>query len=50
MRENSMADVNKRVTSVLGNPRFVRHLSSSKKNWLDVPTAQIIVNLIDYFK
>jgi predicted nucleotidyltransferase component of viral defense system len=50
MRENSMADLNKRVSSVLSNQRFIGQLNRAKKNWLDVPTAQVVAALLDYFK
>jgi hypothetical protein len=49
MHENSMTDVNKRMTNILSNRRFVRQLSSSRKNWLNIPTDQVIVGLMDYF-
>jgi hypothetical protein len=50
MRENSMVDINKRVAVVLSNRRYIGQLNGSRKNWLDLPTTQVVAALLDYFK
>ncbi len=50
MRENSIHDIIKNLNITLNNRIFKQSLSDAKNNWLNIPSEDVINNVIDYFK
>jgi predicted nucleotidyltransferase component of viral defense system len=48
-RENSMADIHKRLESTFDNQQFVARVKASKKNWLNVPYNQVTEGILRQF-
>ena len=49
MREKSLEDVNRRLTSILNNSRFQSRINTANNNWLQMPIKDVIENVLDYF-
>ena len=50
MRENSIHEIIKNLNITLNNRIFKQSLSDAKNNWLNIPSEDVINNVIDYFK
>ena len=49
MRENTLEDVNKRLTNILNNRRFQSRINTANNNWLEIPIKDVIDNVLEYF-
>ena len=49
MREKSLEDVNRRLTSILNNSRFQSRINTANNNWLQMPIKDVNENVLDYF-
>ena len=49
MREKSLEDVNRRLTSILNNSRFQSRINTANNNWLEIPIKEVIDSVLDYF-
>ena len=49
MRENTLEDVNGRLTNILNNRRFQSRINTANNNWLEVPINDVINNILEYF-
>ena len=50
MKENCVEDIQRRISKVVENKDFRKHVSSSKKNWLDTEDDQACEGLLKYLK
>lgn len=48
MRENNIEEIIKRVKTTFSNRTYIRNLSTSKKNWLDVEQNVVLNGIIDF--
>ena len=49
MRENTLEDVNRRLTNILNNRRFQSRINTANNNWLEIPIKDVIDNVLEYF-
>ena len=49
MRENSLEDVNRRLSSILNNSRFQSRINTANNNWLEIPIKDVIDSVLEYF-
>lgn len=49
MRENTLEDVNRRLTNILNNRRFQSRINTANNNWLEIPIKEVIHNVLEYF-
>ena len=49
MRENSLEDVNRRLTNILNNSRFQSRINTANNNWLEIPIKDVIDSVLGYF-
>ena len=49
MRENSLEDVNRRLTNILNNSRFQSRINTANNNWLEIPIKDVIDSVLEYF-
>ena len=49
MKEKSIEDMNKRLSSILNNSRFKSRINTANKNWLEIPIENVIGNVLNYF-
>lgn len=49
MREYTIEDINKRLSSILNNSRFKSRINTANNNWLDMPISDVISNVLYYF-
>ena len=50
MRENNWNDVLRRLSMTFSNRRYVDRLSRSRKNWLDMDSAEVLSEITDYIR
>ena len=50
MKENNMDDIIRRLNIILYNINYLRNLNTAKNNWLELPTDDVIENVLDFFK
>lgn len=48
MRENSIADILKRVSNTFSNQRYLSRLRTSQKNWLDMPIDGVLRKILKF--
>ena len=48
MRENNIEDIIKRVKNTFSNSAYIRKLSTSEKNWLDVKQNVVLEEIIEF--
>ena len=48
MRENNIADVQKRVRNCFANQLYVTRLARSRKNWINVPVNTVLDGIINF--
>ena len=49
MREKSVEDINKRLSSILNNNVFQSRINTANNNWLEIPVTDVIDGVLDYF-
>ena len=49
LRENTLADINERLTNILNNRRFQSRIKTANNNWTDIPIKVVIDNILRYF-
>ena len=49
MREYTIEDISKRLSSILNNSRFKSRIGTANNNWLEIPIEEVIENILDYF-
>ena len=49
MREHTIEDISKRLSSILNNSRFKSRINTANNNWLDMPIEDVIESILDYF-
>ena len=49
MREKSVEDINKRLSSILNNNVFQSRINTANNNWLEMPVIDVIGSVLDYF-
>ena len=49
MRENTIEDISKRLTSILNNSRFQSRIDTANNNWLEIPITNVISNVLEFF-
>ena len=49
MRENTLEDVNNRLSNILNNRRFQARLNTANNNWLEIQISDVVSSVIDYF-
>ena len=49
MRENSLENVNRRLSNILNNSRFQSRINTANNNWLEIPIKDVINNVLEYF-
>lgn len=49
MRENTLEDVNRRLTNILSNRIFQARINTANNNWLEIPIKDVISNVLEYF-
>ena len=50
MRENTLDDVVRRVSDTFSSRRYVRLLSTSKKNWLEANIPEVLQRILDFLQ
>ena len=46
MREHTMEDISKRLSSILNNSRFQSRINTANNNWLEIPIQNVIDNAL----
>ena len=49
MREKSIEDINKRLSSILNNNIFQSRINTANNNWLEIPVTDVIDSVLEYF-
>ena len=49
MRENSIEDINRRLSSILNNNRFKSRINTVNNNWLEISIEDVIASVLNYF-
>jgi hypothetical protein len=49
MREHTIEDIIKRLSSILNNSRFKARINTANNNWLEMPVKDVIDNILKYF-
>ena len=49
MRENTIEDVNRRLSSILNNNRFQSRINTANNNWLEISIKEVTDNVLNYF-
>ena len=49
MREHTIEDINKRLSSILNNSRFKSRIGTANNNWLEMPIEDVIDSILNYF-
>ena len=50
MREYTIEEISKRLSSILNNSRFKTRINTANNNWLDMPIEDVIESILDYFE
>ena len=50
MREHTIEDISKRLSSILNNSRFKTRINTANNNWLDMPIGDVTESILDYFE
>ena len=50
MREHTIEDISKRLSSILNNSRFKSRINTANNNWLDMPIEDVTESILDYFE
>ena len=49
MRENTLEDIDRRLSNILNNNRFQSRINTANNNWLEVPIKDVINDILEYF-
>jgi conserved hypothetical protein len=49
MREHTIEDISKRLSSILNNSRFQSRINTANNNWLEMPIEDVIECILNYF-
>ncbi len=49
MREHTIEDISKRLTSILNNSRFKSRINTANNNWLEIPIEDVTESVLNYF-
>ena len=49
MREYTIQDISKRLSSILNNSRFKSRINTANNNWLEIPINEVINDVLEYF-
>ena len=49
MREHTIEDISKRLTSILNNSRFKSRINTANNNWLEMPIEEGTESILNYF-
>lgn len=49
IKENTIENIIKRLSSILNNNRFKSRINTANNNWLEMPIDDVINNILDYF-
>lgn len=50
MREHTIEDISKRLTSILNNSRFKSRINTANNNWLEIPIEDATESILNYFE
>jgi hypothetical protein len=50
MREHTIEDIIKRLSSILNNSRFKARINTANNNWLEIPIENVIESILNYFE
>ena len=50
MREHTMEDISKRLSSILNNSRFQSRINTANNNWLEMPIEDVTESILNYFE
>lgn len=50
MREHTIEDISKRLSSILNNSRFKSRINTANNNWLEIPIEDVIESILNYFE
>ena len=50
MREYTIEDINKRLSSILNNNRFKIRIGTANNNWLEMPIEDVTDSILNYFE
>lgn len=50
MREHTIEDISKRLSSILNNNRFKSRINTANNNWLEVPIEDVTESILNYFE
>ena len=49
MREHTIEDISKRLSSILNNSRFKSRINTANNNWLEMPIEEVTESILNYF-
>ena len=49
MREHTIEDISKRLSSILNNSRFKSRIGTANNNWLEMPIEDVTESVLEYF-
>ena len=49
MREHTMEDISKRLSSILNNSRFISRINTANNNWLEMSIEDVTESILNYF-
>ena len=50
MKEHTIEDISKRLSSILNNSRFQSRINTANNNWLEVPIDDVTESILNYFE
>ena len=50
MKEHTIEDTSKRLSSILNNSRFKSRINTANNNWLEIPIEDVIESILNYFE
>ena len=50
MKEHTIEDISKRLSSILNNSRFKSRINTANNNWLEIPIEDVIESILNYFE
>lgn len=50
MRENSIQDITARLKRIFNDQSYIRLLNSSRKNWLEIETEDVLIEILDFIE
>ena len=50
MKEHTIEDISKRLSSILNNSRFQSRINTANNNWLEMSIDDVIESILNYFE